>query len=319
MEANDKLVVGPLLASQPLPVNSRPALSRQCVLPATRGPSHLQPSHRSHARDGPKSKSAACPTTKCSRANVRSHRRSHPASAPKHPVGPLGSLRGSLAPAASVQPIDHRSDVATVNRVSLPHRQSLTFRPAATGFARRLGSRCRTLIGGSPSTSSTVWTGAASSTPTSPTWHARSASTGCESSASSRRFARSDRRRLRRGTFASAFSCRWIATATGRSSRSHSASSPSSSRRSRLAVTPPSLRRSASHGPQVEEVRVLLRSLRPPVGLDAEAGAPRSWWRSSSPSDRTSPACTTWPCRRPNGLVSHSVHSTSGWRATAPC
>ncbi len=84
VEANDNLtaadVAGPQLASQPLPVRSRQALPRQCVLPATRGPSRLQPSHRSHARDGPKSKSAACPTTKC--LSRKSHRRSHPASAP---------------------------------------------------------------------------------------------------------------------------------------------------------------------------------------------------------------------------------------------
>lgn len=66
VEADDDLtladVAGPQLASQPLPVGSRQALPRQCVLPLTRGPSRLQPSHRSHARDGPKSKSAACPT-----------------------------------------------------------------------------------------------------------------------------------------------------------------------------------------------------------------------------------------------------------------
>src|SRR5215207_2213379 len=86
LEADDNLtpaeVAGPQLASQPLPVRSRHALPRQCVLSATRGPSRLQPSHRSHARDGPKSKSAACPTTKVPSRNVRSHRRSHPASAP---------------------------------------------------------------------------------------------------------------------------------------------------------------------------------------------------------------------------------------------
>ena len=86
LEAADNLtpaeVAGPQLASQPLPVRSRHALPRQCVLSATRGPSRLQPSHRSHARDGPKSKSAACPTTKVLSRNVRSHRRSHPASAP---------------------------------------------------------------------------------------------------------------------------------------------------------------------------------------------------------------------------------------------
>jgi transposase len=86
VEADDNLtpadVAGPQLASRPLPVRSRQALPRQCALPATRGPSRLQPSHRSHARDGPKCKSASCPTTRCSRTSVRSHRRSHPASSP---------------------------------------------------------------------------------------------------------------------------------------------------------------------------------------------------------------------------------------------
>jgi len=68
VEADDDLapaeVAGPQLASHPLPVSSHQALPRQCVLPVTRGPSRLEPSHRSHARDGPKSKSAACPATK---------------------------------------------------------------------------------------------------------------------------------------------------------------------------------------------------------------------------------------------------------------
>jgi hypothetical protein len=91
VEADDNVateVVGPQLASQPLPVRSRQALPRQWVLPATRRPSRLQPSHRSHARDGPKSRSAACPTTKCSGTSVRTHRRSHPATRAKHRVGP---------------------------------------------------------------------------------------------------------------------------------------------------------------------------------------------------------------------------------------
>jgi transposase len=91
VEADDNVateVVGPQLASQPLPVRSCQALPRQWVLPATRRPSRLQPSHRSHARDGPKSRSAACPTTKCSGTSVRTHRRSHPATRAKHRVGP---------------------------------------------------------------------------------------------------------------------------------------------------------------------------------------------------------------------------------------
>src|SRR6266508_3254157 len=101
-------VAGPQPVSQPLPVSSRQALPRQCVLPATRGPSHLQPSHRSHARDGPRASRAACPTTKCSGANVRSHRRSRPASAPTTGRRPQQPPR-ILAPTASARPIDDRS------------------------------------------------------------------------------------------------------------------------------------------------------------------------------------------------------------------
>ena len=101
VEANDNLtaadVAGPQLASQPLPVRSRQALPRQCVLPATRGPSRLQPSHRSHARDGPKSKSAACPTTKCSRAKVIVARiprpRQHRVGLPRQPPRILNTRR----------------------------------------------------------------------------------------------------------------------------------------------------------------------------------------------------------------------------------
>ena len=103
-------VAGPQPASQPLPVSSRQALPRQCVLPATRGPSHLQPSHRSHARDGPRASRAACPTTKCSGANVRSHRRSSPASAPTTGRRPQQPPR-ILAPTASARPIDDRSEL----------------------------------------------------------------------------------------------------------------------------------------------------------------------------------------------------------------
>jgi len=101
VEANDNLtaadVAGPQLASQPLPVRSRQALPRQSVLPATRGPSRLQPSHRSHARDGPKSKSAACPTTKCSRAKVIVARiprpRQHRVGLPRQPPRILNTRR----------------------------------------------------------------------------------------------------------------------------------------------------------------------------------------------------------------------------------
>ena len=123
VEADDNLtpadVAGPQLASQPLPVGSRQALPRQCVLPATRGPSRLQPSHRSHARDGPTSRWAACPTTQRSGASVRTSPLASRVRADTE-SDPLGSLPGSSTPTASVQPIDHRSELP-VNRVSLPH------------------------------------------------------------------------------------------------------------------------------------------------------------------------------------------------------
>jgi Homeodomain-like domain len=115
VEADDNLtpadVAGPQLASQPLPVSSRQALARQCVLPASRGPSRLQPSHRSHARDGPKSKSAACPHNQVLWRKRQKPSPLHPASAPTTESDPLDSLLGSSAPTASVQPIDHRSDL----------------------------------------------------------------------------------------------------------------------------------------------------------------------------------------------------------------
>ncbi len=65
----------PRLAPHPPPVRSRTA--RQCLLPATRRPMRLQPSHRSHARDGPQKRSGARPTAECSGTTPR-HRRSHP-------------------------------------------------------------------------------------------------------------------------------------------------------------------------------------------------------------------------------------------------
>ena len=123
VEANDDLtpaeVAGPQLASQPLPVRSRQALPRQCVLPVTRGPSRLQPSHRSHARDGPPEQVGPCPTIKRSRAKVRSHRRSHPPSAPTTEPDPSAASQNPQHIGATDRP---PSRVATVNRVSLPHR-----------------------------------------------------------------------------------------------------------------------------------------------------------------------------------------------------
>jgi hypothetical protein len=62
LEADDNSsladAVEPRLASHPLPERSCSALPR--VLPATRGPLRLRPSHRSHARDGPKSRPPPC-------------------------------------------------------------------------------------------------------------------------------------------------------------------------------------------------------------------------------------------------------------------
>ncbi len=115
VEANDDLtpaeVAGPQLASQPLPVRSRQALPRQCVLPVTRGPSRLQPSHRSHARDGPpdpQSKSALVPQSSAlaQRSEAIAARiprpRQPPSRTPRQPPRILST---------SVQPIDHRPEL----------------------------------------------------------------------------------------------------------------------------------------------------------------------------------------------------------------
>jgi len=79
LEADDNPSLGdavePRLASHPLPERKRSALPR--VLPATRGPLRLRPSHRSHARDGPKSGPPPCsePSALVRRQNYRRSRR----------------------------------------------------------------------------------------------------------------------------------------------------------------------------------------------------------------------------------------------------
>jgi hypothetical protein len=54
----------PHLAPHPLSARSRSA--PLCILPETRRPLRLQPSHRSHARDGPHKRAGARPTAGCS-------------------------------------------------------------------------------------------------------------------------------------------------------------------------------------------------------------------------------------------------------------
>ncbi len=107
LEADDNLTSAdpgePQLASQ-LPVRSSRALPRPRVLLATRGPVRLRPARRSHARDGPESKPAARPTTRCSGATSKATAARHPASPPTTASYPSASFPGSSAPAASTQP-----------------------------------------------------------------------------------------------------------------------------------------------------------------------------------------------------------------------
>jgi hypothetical protein len=125
----------PQLASHPLPVRTARALPRQRVLPATTGLVRLRPSHRSHARDGPRSKPAARPTTRCSGATARS-----PPLAPRvpanHHVGPsagsedpqygsVGAKRSTTTPSSQPEPNFFTPRAASVvafwwNRDTLP-------------------------------------------------------------------------------------------------------------------------------------------------------------------------------------------------------
>jgi hypothetical protein len=70
----------PRLASHPLHMRSRSSPPRPRLLPATRGPSLLPPSHRSHARDGPR-KSSSASSHPSAHARRQSHRRSRPRAA----------------------------------------------------------------------------------------------------------------------------------------------------------------------------------------------------------------------------------------------
>jgi len=124
VEANDKLtpteVAGPQLASQPLPVSSRQARPRQSVLPATRGPSRLQLSHRSHARDGPRASRPLVPQPSALAQTAEAIAARIPR--PRHRVGPPRQTPRILS-TRSVGATDRPPfRVAEVNRVSLPHR-----------------------------------------------------------------------------------------------------------------------------------------------------------------------------------------------------
>jgi hypothetical protein len=74
VDAGDNLagsdIADPRAASQPLPVQSHPAPPR--VLSAARGPLRLRPSHRSHARDGPREAGSPVSHSRCSRATSAS-------------------------------------------------------------------------------------------------------------------------------------------------------------------------------------------------------------------------------------------------------
>jgi hypothetical protein len=124
LEADDNLTSAdagePQLASHPLPVRTAGALPRQRVLPATTGLVCLRPSHRSHARDGPQSKPAARPTTRCSGATARS-----PPLAPRvranHHVGSSAGSQDPQYRQRRRKPIDHHTEQPSPNRISLPH------------------------------------------------------------------------------------------------------------------------------------------------------------------------------------------------------
>jgi transposase len=107
----------PHLAPHPLSARSRSA--PPCLLPATRRPLRLQPSHRSHARDGPHMRAGARPTAECSGTTPKPSPIA-PRGRTNHASNPLEASR-IFSPAASAQPIDHQPEHASLNRVSLPH------------------------------------------------------------------------------------------------------------------------------------------------------------------------------------------------------
>jgi transposase len=146
VEANDKLtpteVAGPQLASQPLPVSSRQARPRQSVLPATRGPSRLQLSHRSHARDGPRASrplvpqpSALAQTAEAIAARIPRprHRVGPPRQTPKDPQHPQRRCdRSPTVPSCQGEP-----------SFFTPHACSRRARSACTDSRREAAADCR--------------------------------------------------------------------------------------------------------------------------------------------------------------------------------
>jgi transposase len=87
----------PRLASHPLHLRSRSSLPRPRVLVATRGPSLLPPSHRSHARDGPRKSSPASSHSPVLTRDVKAT--AGRARGPHKPrVGSARGLPGSSAP-----------------------------------------------------------------------------------------------------------------------------------------------------------------------------------------------------------------------------
>src|SRR6266511_4079551 len=106
VEADDKgsaaAAAPPRLPSHPLPMSSGSARPR--VFPPTRAPLRLQPSHRSHARDGPDSTPALLPHSRNRRRDVQSHRRSRATSTPPRSNHSGGST--IFGPAASPEQIN---------------------------------------------------------------------------------------------------------------------------------------------------------------------------------------------------------------------
>jgi hypothetical protein len=102
------------------PVWSRSVPPRLRGVPATRWPLQLPPSHRPHARDGPKVQARARTLAKCSGATSKPSR-----PVPRSCQPRIGSPRESariFSPATSAQPINHQPELPRPNRVSLPHR-----------------------------------------------------------------------------------------------------------------------------------------------------------------------------------------------------
>jgi hypothetical protein len=100
-------VVEPRSASHP--VWSRSSPPRPRGLHATRGPSRLPPSHRSHARDGPQRTGPPSSHIQVLRRDVTAIP-SRPAFAANHASDPFGRPRGSSAPRRRRNRIDHQPE-----------------------------------------------------------------------------------------------------------------------------------------------------------------------------------------------------------------